>query len=166
MALASSLRLEVPRVRPEFRVSNITPQADIVARHTIRERLLAALSLFFAIVALLLAGVGMYGVLNFSVIQRTREIGIRMALGARPSNIVRKLTGEIAVMLFIGSGTGLAVGLVAERWVASLLFEVRGTDLVILLTPALALMIAAIIAALPPAGRAIRIDPSQALRSE
>jgi ABC-type antimicrobial peptide transport system permease subunit len=108
----------------------------------------------------------MYGVLNFSVIQRTREIGIRMALGARPSSIVRKLTGEIAVMLFIGSGAGLAVGLMAERWVASLLFDVRGTDLVILLTPALTLLIAAIIATLPPAIRAIRIDPSQALRSE
>jgi putative ABC transport system permease protein len=166
MALASSLRREVPRVRPEFRVSNITPQAEIVARHTIRERLLAALSLFFAIVALLLAGVGMYGVLNFSVIQRTREIGIRMALGARPSNIVRKLTREIAVVLFIGSGAGLALGLMAERCIASLLFDVRGTDFVILLTPALALIIAAIIAALPPAIRAIRIDPSQALRSE
>lgn len=166
LALASFLRREVPRIHPEFRVSDITPQADIVARHTIRERLLAALSFFFALVALLLAGVGIYGVLNFSVIQRTREIGIRMALGARPANVVRKLSSEIVAMVFAGSLAGLALGLIAERWMAALLFEVKGTDLVILVTPALALMTAALLAALPPVARAIRIDPAQALRSE
>src|ERR1019366_279126 len=94
MAMAASLRREVARARPEFRVSNIRTQADIVRALTIRERLLATLALFFAVVALLLAGVGLYGVLNYSVLQRRREIGIRMAIGAHGGGIARLVTRD------------------------------------------------------------------------
>ena len=83
--MASILRREVPRARPEFRVSNIRTQQELIDRHTIRERLLAALALFFATIAVMLGGIGMYGVLDYSVLQRRREISIRMAIGAPPA---------------------------------------------------------------------------------
>jgi len=164
--LAADLRATVNRTRSDFRVSNVTTQLEHVRKHTIRERLLAMLSLFFAAVALILAAVGLYGVLNYSVIQRRREIGIRMALGAQPVDVIRKVTQEVFAMLILGAGLGLALGLASERYVETLLFQVKVTDLRVLLTPALTLGLAAIFAALPPTIRAVRIDPSEALRSD
>jgi ABC-type antimicrobial peptide transport system permease subunit len=165
-SLATDLRATVNRVRSDFRVSNVRSQVEFIQQHTIRERLLAMLSLFFAVVALILAAVGLYGVLNYSVIQRRREIGIRVALGAQPADVVRKVTQEVFAMLILGAGLGLALGLASERYVETLLFQVKATDLRVLLTPAVTLAIAAIFAALPPTLRAVRIDPAEALRSE
>jgi predicted permease len=165
-ALTPILRREIPRIRPEFRVSNIHTQAELVLRHTVRERLLATLSLFFAAVALLLAGVGLYGVLNYSVVQRRREIGIRMALGARPANVARRVTAQIFGMLFVGAAVGLAAGMACERYVQTLLYQVTARDLGMVSVPAVTLFTVAVIAAVPPVIRAIRIDPAVALRTE
>jgi ABC-type antimicrobial peptide transport system permease subunit len=164
--LALPLRRLVSEVHPEFRVSNIVTQAELVRNQTIRERLLATLSLFFAIVALILAAVGLYGVLNHAVLQRRREIGIRMALGARTAHIARQVGGDMFIMLILGSAVGLGAGLASERFVESLLFEVKGTDLRLLVTPVLTLFSAAFLAALPPILAAAKTDPSTALRSE
>jgi len=95
LALASVLRQEVPRARPEFRVSNTRTQQELVDRQTIRERLLAMLAVFFAVVALLFAGVGLYGVLDYSVLQRRHEFGIRIAIGAQAGDIARRVTAEV-----------------------------------------------------------------------
>ncbi len=166
LSLASVLRMEVPRVRPEFRVTNVRTQTELVRAQTVRERLLAMLALFFATVALLLAGVGLYGVLDYSVLQRRREIGIRLAIGAQAGDIARRVTVEVFFMVLIGATAGLALGLISVRYVASLLYQVKATDLTLLALPSLTILAAALLAALPAVLRAVRIDPVAMLRSE
>jgi putative ABC transport system permease protein len=166
MALASILRQEIPRARSEFRVSSIRTQQELVDAQTIRERMLATLSLFFATVALVLAGVGLYGVLDYAVVGRRRELGIRIALGARSADIARRVTVEVFSMLGLGAVAGLALGLGSARYIATLLYQVKPTDAPMLALPAITILSAALLAALPPVLRAIRIDPSEMLRAE
>jgi predicted permease len=166
LALASTLRQEVLRARPEFRVSGLRTQQELIDSQTIRERLLAMLALFFATVALLLAGVGLYGVLDYSVFQRRREIGIRMAVGAQAADIVRRVTFDIFAWVLAGAIAGLGLGMASARYVEALLYQVKATDVSALAAPAVALLAAAILAALPPVIRAVRIDPVHVLRSE
>jgi predicted permease len=164
--LASILRQEVPRARPGFRVSNIRTQIELNQSHTVRERLLATLAMFFALVALLLAGIGLYGVLDYSVLQRRREIGIRMAIGAQPGGIARLVTVDVFSMVFAGALAGLALGMVSVRYIEALFYQVKATDLSMLALPSFAILAAALLAALPPVIRAVRIDPVAMLRAE
>jgi len=150
----------------EFRVSNIRTQKEVVQQHTIRERLLAMLSLFFAIVALVLAAIGLYGVMTYSVLQRQREIGIRMALGAQARDVASRVITQVFGMLLLGASVGLAGGVASERYIESLLYGVKTTDLTMLALPALAIFTAALLAALPPVLHAVRIDPAVTLRAE
>ena len=166
LALASILRREVPSARPEFRVSNIRTQTELVRQHSVRERLLAMLALFFAVVALLLAGIGLYGVLNYSVLQRRREIGIRMAIGAQAADIARRVTTDVFSMVLVGALAGLSLGTASARYLQALLFHVKPTDLPAVALPSMAILAAALLAALPAVIRAVRIDPVQMLRSE
>src|ERR1017187_2690610 len=166
VALASILRREVPRARPEFRVSNIRTQAELVRAQTLRERLLATLGLFFAAVSLLLAAVGLYGVLDYSVLQRRREIGIRMAIGAPAGSIARLVTVEIFAMVLMGALAGVALGMASVRYIEALLYQVRPTDLGMLALPAFTILAAALLAALPAVIHAVRIDPVAMLRAE
>ncbi len=166
LTLAQYLRQEIPRARPEFRVSNIRTQKELNESHTLRERLLAMLAIFFAAVALLLAGVGLYGVLDYAVLQRRREIGIRIAIGAQPAGIAKLVTKEIFAMVLTGAIAGLALGLIAARYIATLFYQVKPTDAQILALPALAILTAALLAALPAIIHAVRIDPVTMLRSE
>jgi predicted permease len=166
MVLGPTLRRSVTQLRPDFRVMNVGTQSMFVQRQMLRERLLATLSLFFAVVALLLAGVGLYGVLSYAVIQRRREIGVRMALGARAAHVVSRVTKEMLTPVGTGSVLGLAGGLAFGRLVQSILFEVTATDVFSVVAPLLTLAVVAALAALPPAVRAVRIDPAQTLRSE
>jgi putative ABC transport system permease protein len=165
-ALASVLRQEVSRARPEFRVSRIRTQMEINMSHTVRERLLAMLALFFAIVALLLAAVGLYGVLHYSVLQRRREIGIRMAVGARAGGVARLVTLDVLAMVLAGAIAGVALGMLSVRYVESLFYQVKATDLQMLAIPALAILAGAFLAALRPVIQAVRIDPASILRAE
>ena len=165
-ALADVLRQEVPRARPEFRVSRIRTQLSINQSHTVRERLLATLALFFAIVALLLAGVGLYGVLHYSVLQRRREIGIRLAIGAQAGGVARLVTGEVFVMVLVGAVAGVGLGMLSVRYVESLFYQVKATDLQMLAFPSMAILGGALLAALRPVLQAVRIDPASMLRAE
>jgi ABC-type antimicrobial peptide transport system permease subunit len=141
-------------------------QSELVRQQMVRERLLATLSGFFAGVTLLLAAIGLYGVLNASVVQERREIGIRMALGARAWHVVRGVTAGIFAMAALGSAIGLAGGFAFGRVIEGLLFQIKATDAAHLAAPLLVLAAAAGLAAIAPALRAVRIDPAQTLRAE
>jgi putative ABC transport system permease protein len=166
LAMASILRQEIPRARPEFRVSDIRTQQELIESQTVRERLLAMLALFFAAVALLLAGVGLYGVLNYTVLQRRREIGIRLAIGAPSGVIARLVTLDIFAMVVAGAVCGLALGMASVRFIETLFYQVKATDPEVLLWPAFTVFVAAFLASAPAVIHAVRIDPVETLRSE
>ena len=166
LAMASALRLEVPRARPGFRVSNIRTQTALIEQHTGRERLLSILALFFGVVALSLAGVGLYGVLDYSVLQRRREIGIRIAIGAQATDIARRVIMDVFAVVLAGLLFGIISGIASIRFIETLLFEVKATDVGVLALATLTMLAVSLLAALPAVVRAVRIDPVTMLRSE
>ena len=130
----------------------------------IRERLLAVLSGFFGVLALLLAGLGIYGVAAYSVSRRRTEIGIRMALGAHPAAVVRMVLGRVSLLAAAGIVVGSLASLWAARFVGALLFSIPSRDPVTLVAAALGLALVATAAGWLPARRAARIDPAAVLR--
>jgi predicted permease len=166
LALAGSLRQLIAQRHNGLRVSNITTQLDLVRDQTLRERLIAMLAAFFAAVALLLAGIGLYAVLNYSVLQRRREIGIRMAIGSTRAGIVRIVTLEVFPMIAVGGCAGVALGIGAARSVASLFYQVKATDADMIALPVCAILLAALVATLPAVLRALRTDPTEILRTQ
>ena len=166
LALADSLRQFIAQRHNGIRVSNITTQLDLVRDQTVRERLIAMLAAFFAAVALLLAGIGLYAVLNYSVLQRRREIGIRMAIGSTRAGIVRVVTLNIFVTIALGSCVGLALGFSAARYVEALFYQVKATDADMVAAPTCAILLTALLATLPAVLRALRTDPTEILRTE
>ncbi|HEX5431236.1 MAG TPA: ABC transporter permease, partial [Bryobacteraceae bacterium] len=166
ISLAPMLRREIPAIAPGIQVSNVVTQEELVQSQMVRERLLATLSLFFAGIALILAALGLYGVLNYAVIERRRELGIRIALGARGVDIAWRVTARVLLMLIAGAAVGLALGFASEGYFATMLYRVEATDLPVLITPAITIFAAVLLAAIPPVVRAIRLDPSSLLRAE
>jgi ABC-type antimicrobial peptide transport system permease subunit len=166
IAMAGRLREEVQAATPLVRVTAVTSQNAMVNRTLIRERLLALLSGFFALVGLVLTAVGLYGMLSYAVVQRTREIGIRVALGARAAGAIRAVLTDTAATMLIGAACGLAGGVYASRFVEMLLFDVAPLDAWSLALPLATLLLAAFVAAATPAWRAARVDPVIALRNE
>lgn len=131
-----------------------------------QERLLAVLSGFFGAVALLLAMIGFYGVLAYLLLQRQKEIGIRLAMGAQKSSILRLVLRDAAVLLLSGAGVGLAITWAATRYVQSLLFDVHARDATTLALSLALIAALALLACYIPARRAVRVDPMVALRYE
>jgi predicted permease len=166
LALADSLRLLIAQRHNGLRVSNVTTELDLVRDQTVRERLIATLASFFAAVALLLAGIGLYAVLNYSVLQRRREIGIRMAIGSTRTGIVRLVTLDVFLMIALGGCTGIALGFGAARYVQSLFYQVKATDADIIALPLCAILLTALLATLPAVLRAVRTNPTEILRAE
>jgi len=166
LTLAGNLRELIAQRHNGLRVSNITTQLDLVRDQTIRERMIAMLAAFFAAVALLLAGIGLYAVLNYSVLQRRREIGIRMAIGSTRAGIVRLVTLDVFLMIALGGCTGVALGFGAARYVESLFYQVKATDADMIALPACAILLTALVATLPAVLRALRTDPTEVLRAE
>ena len=165
-ATISVLRHEVRRARSEFRVSTVQSQQALIDQHLVRERLLATLAVFFAGVALLLAGLGLYGVMHYTVVQRRREFGIRLALGAGTTHIATRVGADVLSMVAIGTLIGLGLGLALARHVRALLYGVTPGEVSMLLVPCLTIVVAAGLAAVPPVLRAARIDPMTMLRTD
>ena len=165
LSLAGALRRAVPQARSELYVSNLTTQQALNDSQLVRERLLAMLALFFAAVALVLSAVGIYGVLHYSVVQRRREIGICIALGARGARVAWQVTATTLAAVLAGSAVGVAGGVALERSIESLLWGVTGTDPQMLAVPALTIL-ATLLAVGPAVSRAVRIDPAELLRTD
>ncbi len=166
IAMEQPLRRAVAQIDPEFSVNEVTTQEELAQDQLLRERLLAFLAGFFAGVALLLAGIGLYGVLHYSVVQREKEIGIRIALGAAVGNIARLVTGRVFLMVLLGAGAGLGLGMASVRFISTLLYGVKATDASMMTAPSAVLLAAACLAALPAVLRAVRIDPVVMLRAQ
>jgi ABC-type lipoprotein release transport system permease subunit len=164
--LAPLLRREVSRARPQLRVSNVRTQLEINQAQTVRERLLAALAVFFAGVALLLAGIGLYGVLDYSVLQRRRELGIRIAVGASGKEIAKQVSKGVFIAVITGAVLGGVVGLFLEPRVATLLYNVKPSDLGMLGFPLMTVVLTTLLTAIPAVIRGMRIDPVEMLRAE
>ena len=164
--MAALVRDELPRVHPAFRMTDVTLQSTLIDNTLVRDRALALLSAFFSIVAIVLVAVGLYGVLSYSVVQRTREIGIRLALGARPMRVVGLIVSEVGVMSVVGLVMGAVGGIAMSRFIASLLYQVKPSDISSIAMPLVFLLCVCVLSALLPVLRATRVDPTTALRYE
>jgi predicted permease len=165
-ALASMIERETRGIGYRARVMNITTLDTTIGNTLLRERLLAGIGGVFALLGLLLAAIGLFGLLNYSVTRRTREIGIRAALGARPPALVFLVFKDMFATIGIGLAAGLAGSFAATTMVRSLLFGIRPLDPQVIATAAAIFLAAAIIAGGLPARRAATIDPMIALRQE
>ncbi len=165
-ALAGPLRTLVAEAFPRLRVDDIRMQDDLVKAQTVRERLVAGLAGFFGAVALVLAGIGLYGVFAHSVARRSREFAIRMALGAGSRAVAANVLRETLIAPVLGAAAGLLAGRGVESRLRPFLFEISGLDSAVIGPVLLALAAAAAAAAIPAVLRATRIDPARALRAE
>jgi putative ABC transport system permease protein len=166
MQLANAVRAAVWSVDPEQPVWKIRSQQSLLDRSVGLPRFLAQLMGAYAALALLLAAVGIYGVMSYNVTQRTHEIGVRMALGAEPLEVLRIVLRRGLLLTGVGLAIGLAGALALGRVVQSLLFNVRASDPLTLAAVAALLAVVALLASYLPARRATRVDPLVALRYE
>jgi len=165
-ALLPAIRQKVHELDGQLPLANIRTMESWVSNTAAQPRLNAQLLAVFAAVALLIAAIGIYGVLAYSVNQRTREIGLRMALGAQQSGVLRLVVGEGMLVGVAGIGIGLVAALALSRTLSSLLFEVPPRDPATFAGVAVALMVVALVACAIPARRASHVDPMIALREE
>jgi putative ABC transport system permease protein len=164
--LEPALRRAVAELDPTLPVAQVAEMQRLVTDRIASKRLSAQLIAVFAGLALLLAAVGIYGVLSFSVAQRTHEIGVRLALGAEPGRVLGMVVGRAAVLAAAGIAIGSGCALWFTRVLRNLLFGVSPNDPWAYATSAAALLAISIVAAVRPAWRAARVDPLVALREE
>jgi putative ABC transport system permease protein len=165
-SLASAMRAEIQRLSPDLPVDPLAPAADAIRASVDEPRLRTSLLNGFAAMALALAAMGVYGVLSLSVAKRTREIGIRIALGAKRGTIVRLVIGRGLKLVAGGATAGILMSLVVSRQLERLLFGIGPTDPLTFAAVAGLLLITGAAASYFPARRAVCLDPVQALRLE
>jgi predicted permease len=164
LMIASAVRSAVHEVDPLLKVGETTTLAKRVDGELAREFLIADVATFFSSLTLLLVSIGIYGTLAYSVARRTSEIGIRMALGAQASTVLRLILREVLWMLVVGLAAGLSAALAAGRLFSSMLFGLKPTDMSTVGSALLVLSMTTLAAAYFPARRASRVDPATALR--
>jgi predicted permease len=156
----------IKKLDPNLPVEQLKTMPQQVKENVFLDRMISILSASFAVLATLLAAVGLYGVLAYSVAQRTREIGVRMALGASTGAVRRMVMRQVGLMTLVGGIIGIAAAIGLGRGAQSLLYELKGWDPAVYAVAALLLTLVAVGAGLVPAVRASRVDPMQALRYE
>ncbi len=166
LALVGAVRREVAAIDPDQPISNLTTMSQLLAASVARPRFNFLAFSIFAAIALALAAVGIYGVIAYSVSQRTHEIGIRLALGAQPADALRLIIRQGMGLALAGVGIGLVGALIATRFMKTLLFDVSATDPLTFTVTALLLTFVALLACWIPARRATKVDPMTALRFE
>jgi predicted permease len=164
-ALAALPRI-VASLDANLPVENLRTMSQQVRNNVFMDRMITTLSAAFATLATLLAAVGLYGVLAYTVTQRTREIGLRMALGAAPGRVRAMMLRQVGLMTIVGAAIGLTAAVWASRGARSLLYQLQGSDPAVLMGSTLVLALVALAAGTIPAHRASRIDPMRALRWE
>jgi ABC-type antimicrobial peptide transport system permease subunit len=165
-ALASTIQRTVAGLDPSLPIIRLRAMDEVFDESIGRPRLLAQLLAIFAALALLLSTIGIYGVLSYMVTERRREIGIRMALGATPSSMLRMVLGQGFRLALAGIGIGLAIALAAGRTLTSLLFGVGSADPITMAAVVALIGAVALVACYMPGRSATRVDPMVALRSE
>src|SRR5262249_31845599 len=166
LSLAAAVRREIQAIDADVPTSDIRTMEQYLAASVAPRRFNLWLLTVFAVVALVLAGTGLYGVISFGVAQRKHEIGIRMAVGARAEDVLKLVLGQGLALALVGVGVGLGAALVLTRVIKNLLFSVSATDPPTLLGIAALLMFVALLACWMPARRAMAVDPMIALRHE
>ena len=165
-SLTGALRKEVLSADREIPAVNIKLMEELISNSVAKERFYVLLLAVFAVLALILAAVGVYGVMSYSVTLRTRDIGIRMALGARPADIFKHIVGQALLLGLIGLGVGIVLAIASTRVMSSLLYGINATDPLTLAITSLVLLAVALLASYLPARRATRVDPLVTLRYE
>jgi putative ABC transport system permease protein len=164
--LTAAVRAAIARVDQDVPVAQVRTLDDIARSATARQRFRAVLVVAFGTLALVLAMIGVFGVLAYSVQQRMREFGVRVALGAKAGDVLRLVLVSAARVIGIGAAIGLVAAAVFSRWIATLLFGVQPLDPLTFASAAVVLGVTAAIATAAPAWRAARVDPVVAFRSE
>jgi putative ABC transport system permease protein len=164
--LIQAIRREVLAIDPNLPVYNVQTMEEVIGKSVSDRRLNMTLLMIFAGLAMVLSMVGIYSVMSYTVTQNTREIGIRMALGAQPRDVLKLVVGQGLVLTLVGVGVGVIGALALTRLMESLLYEVKATDPLTFLAVAVLLTVVALLACYWPARRATRVDPMIALRYE
>jgi putative ABC transport system permease protein len=164
--LVTAVRAKIAETDPTLPVSGILSMEDVVSASIAQPRLIMQVVGVFAGFALLLSAVGIYGVMAYSMTQRKQELGIRVALGAEPGDILRLMVGQGMKLAFFGIALGILTSAALMRLLSSLLFGVHAIDAVAFSASALVLALAAFVACYLPACRATRVDPIVVLRFE
>jgi ABC-type antimicrobial peptide transport system permease subunit len=165
-SIVAAVRGAVNELDSNLPIFYIRTQSESIDQLLFQERLIARLSSFFGVLALVLACVGLYGLLSYEVARRTREIGVRMALGAAQRNVLGIVVGQGIVLTFAGLAMGIAAAIGLTRYLKSVLFDVRPGDPITLAAVATILLLVGLLASYVPARRATNVDPMVALRNE